>query len=46
MHAEPMVLSTPTGPWEFNTGADTQAVSNRQTRERPYDRVSGRTGNR
>lgn len=30
------------GPWEFNTGASAQVVSNRQYRERAYDRVSGK----
>ncbi len=30
------------GPWEFNTGASAQVVSNRQSRERPYSRVSGK----
>ena len=30
------------GPWEFNTGASEQVVSNRQSRERPFDRVSGK----
>jgi hypothetical protein len=30
------------GPWEFNTGASAQVDSNRTTKPRPYDRVSGR----
>jgi hypothetical protein len=30
------------GPWEFNTGASTQVVSNRETVPRPYSRVSGK----
>ena len=30
------------GPWEFNTGASAQVDSNRTTKRRPYDRVSGR----
>jgi hypothetical protein len=30
------------GPWEFNTGTSAQVVSNRQSRDRPYDRVSGK----
>jgi hypothetical protein len=30
------------GPWEFNTGAGEQVVSNRQSRERPFDQVSGK----
>jgi hypothetical protein len=30
------------GPWEFNTGASVQIVSNRQSRPRPYSRVSGK----
>lgn len=30
------------GPWEFNTGASDQVVSNRQSKARPYSRVSGK----
>lgn len=30
------------GPWQFNTGASVQVVSNRQSRPRPYSRVSGK----
>ena len=30
------------GPWEFNTGASAQVVSNRTTRARPYSHVTGR----
>jgi hypothetical protein len=30
------------GPWEFNTAAATQVVSNRESRPRPYSRVSGK----
>ena len=30
------------GPWEFNTGASAQVVGNRETRPRPYSRVSGK----
>lgn len=29
------------GPWEFNTAASTQVVSNRESRSRAYDRVTG-----
>jgi hypothetical protein len=29
------------GGWEFNTDASTEVVSNRESRPRPYDRVSG-----
>lgn len=30
------------GPWEFNTAASVQIVSNRESRPRPYSRVSGK----
>jgi hypothetical protein len=30
------------GPWEFNTGASEQVVSNRESKARPYSRVSGK----
>ncbi len=30
------------GPWEFNTGASVQVVSNRESRPRPYSRISGK----
>jgi hypothetical protein len=30
------------GPWEFNTAASVQVVSNRESRRRPYSRVSGK----
>lgn len=30
------------GPWEFNTGASAQVISNRETRPRPYSRASGK----
>lgn len=30
------------GPWEFNTGAREQVLSNRESRPRPLDRVSGK----
>ncbi|WP_300603000.1 hypothetical protein [Trebonia sp.] len=30
------------GPWEFNTGASDQVVSNRESRPRPYSRVNGK----
>jgi hypothetical protein len=30
------------GPWEFNAAAATQVVSNRESRPRPYSRVSGK----
>jgi hypothetical protein len=30
------------GPWEFNTGASAQVVSNRESRPRTYSRVSGK----
>lgn len=30
------------GPWEFNTHASAQVVSNRESRSRPYSRVSGK----
>lgn len=30
------------GPWEFNSGASEQVLSNRETRPRPYSRESGR----
>ena len=30
------------GPWEFNTAASVQIISNRESRPRPYSRVSGR----
>ncbi len=30
------------GPWEFNTAAAVQVVSNRESRPRPYSRVSGK----
>jgi hypothetical protein len=30
------------GPWEFDTGASAQVVSNRQTRPRPYSLLSGK----
>jgi len=30
------------GPWEFNTGASAQVVSNRETVPQPYSRVSGK----
>lgn len=30
------------GPWEFNTNASEQVVSNRQTRPRPYSLLSGK----
>lgn len=30
------------GPWEFNTGASSQVVSNRETASRPYSQVSGK----
>jgi hypothetical protein len=30
------------GPWEFNTGPSAQVVSNRESRPRPYSRVSGK----
>jgi hypothetical protein len=30
------------GPWEFNTGASKQVVSNRESRPRAYSRVSGK----
>jgi len=30
------------GPWEFNTGASAQVVSNRETVPRTYSRVSGK----
>jgi hypothetical protein len=30
------------GPWEFNTGASAQVVGNRESRPRPYSRVSGK----
>ena len=30
------------GPWEFNTGASTQVVSNRESRPRPYSRIDGK----
>jgi hypothetical protein len=30
------------GPWEFNTGASEQVVSNRESKPRPYSRVSGK----
>ena len=30
------------GLWEFNTGASAQVVSNRESRARPYSRVSGK----
>ena len=29
------------GPWEFNTGASDQVVSNRQSKQRSYSRMSG-----
>lgn len=29
------------GPWEFNTGASDQVVSNRRSKPRPYSRMSG-----
>ena len=34
------------GPWQFNTGASAQVISNRQTRPRAYSRVSGKTWDR
>lgn len=34
------------GPWEFNTGASTQVVSNRTTRPRAYSLVTGRNWDR
>lgn len=30
------------GPWEFDIGASTQVLSNRQTRSRPYSLVTGK----
>lgn len=30
------------GPWEFNTGASEQVVNNRESKARPYSRVSGK----
>jgi hypothetical protein len=30
------------GPWEFNTGASAQVISNRTTRARPYSHVTGK----
>jgi hypothetical protein len=30
------------GPWEFNTAASHQVISNRESRPRPYSRVSGK----
>lgn len=30
------------GPWEFNTGASAQVVSNRESQPRPYSRISGK----
>lgn len=30
------------GPWEFNTGASAQVISNRTTRTRPYSHVTGK----
>src|SRR5664280_478163 len=30
------------GPWEFNTGASEQVISNRTSRPRPYSLVSGK----
>ena len=34
------------GPWEFNTGASEQVVSNRQTVAQPYSLVTGRSWDR
>ena len=34
------------GPWEFNTGASEQVVSNRTSKPWPYSRVSGKNWNR
>jgi len=30
------------GPWEFNTGASAQVVTNRESRPRAYSRVNGK----
>jgi len=34
------------GPWEFNTGASAQVISNRTTKPRPYSHVTGKNWDR